>query len=360
MRDAGVYANARDISLTEWFYSEPMTQLRADMLNGVQNKMCQHCWDKESVSGTSIRHRMIDKYTADVDNPAIQYLDLKLSNECNLQCVMCDGTSSDKIETALNRMLALGLTVPSNWEENRAPTKPVPDQLEQILKLLPNLKTLKITGGEPTIQAGVLKLLDTAIDQQHAGNIELNITTNGTKFTKRFLDRLGTFKRVKFNISVDGYGSTYEYIRYPFNWDTFASRIDSLCKHSNNHFSWDLTCVPQLFNIENLHKLQTYAQTNGHELYMDNVVHPYNTYNSVQTVPAHIAEYALETIKPAPGNSVLISILEQQLNYTANTGNKRKLAATVHSLDQYRQQNFEHMLEPLTVKYIQECKKYID
>jgi len=39
----------RDMSYQEWFDSEIMTQLRSDLLAGVQNKLCDVCWKDEKV-----------------------------------------------------------------------------------------------------------------------------------------------------------------------------------------------------------------------------------------------------------------------------------------------------------------------
>ena len=127
-------------------------------------------------------------------------------------------------------------------------------------------------------------------------DIKLNITTNGTKFTRRFLDKISVFQEVRFNISVDGYGPTYEYIRYPFKWDKFTQRQNELNGYKDV-FKWSYTCVPQMYNIENLHKLQQYCESINSTLYMNNILHPDGIFNSLDIVPNHILQYAIDNIK---------------------------------------------------------------
>jgi hypothetical protein len=85
----------------KWFNSVFMERLRSDLLSGVKNSMCDVCWKQEEITGKSIRKRYVDKmgHLADIDNPKIKYLDLKLSNECNLACRMCDYTNSNHRRT---------------------------------------------------------------------------------------------------------------------------------------------------------------------------------------------------------------------------------------------------------------------
>ena len=139
-----------------------MEQLRSDLLSGVKNSACDVCWRDEETSGKSIRTRYEEKYShlVDVHNPQIQYLDLKLSNECNLACRMCDYTNSNLILKDVNGLQERNLPLPANWERspihesmmNEKGIKVAPKHIiDEVYSLLPQLKVLKLTGGEPTI-----------------------------------------------------------------------------------------------------------------------------------------------------------------------------------------------------------------
>ena len=351
-------ATSMDYTLASWFTGSEMNKLRQDLLHGVRNPMCGRCWRDEDRAGSSIRSRMNEKYAhlANPRRPEIKYLDLKLSNECNLQCRMCDQTQSHLINKDIELIKAGNDTVPTNWQGSTIPgmmNKIKPDQYSALLKLIPHIKVLKVTGGEPTIQPEVLELFDQCIQQGVAQHIKLNITTNGTKFTKRFLDRISVFKEVRFNISVDGYGPTYEYIRYPFKWDKFAQRQQQLMEYKSI-FKWSYTCVPQMYNIENLHKLQQYCESINSTLYMNNILHPDGIYNSLDIVPTHILQYALDNIKLNEDSKILINYLNQMVTQDnrETESRLRQMHDMVIAVDKVRKQCYNDYLEPLTVAFI--------
>ena len=358
-----------NMTLSEWFTSAYMDKLRNDLANGVQNPMCGRCWRDETRSGTSIRQRYNSKYEHHTTvEPTISYLDLKLTNQCNLKCRMCGPSDSNLIAQDIVELESRGLTVPVNYANAFGPRRrshadtnyigglPA-STLEDIEHLLPQLTQLKVTGGEPTLQPEVLRLFDRCIDNKYAENIELHVTTNATKFTTKFLERIEQFKNTRFNISVDGYGTTYNYIRYPFTWDKFNARIQLLESRytSSETIHWAYTCVPQMFNIENIHKLQ--QRVGSEHLYVNNVLHPDGIYNSLDIVPEHILVYALENIEYVEGQSdILINYIKTLLNdYKPVTKSRlADMVKSVTSVDILRNQHYSECLDPLTVKFITE------
>lgn len=348
-------------TLASWFEGTEMQQLRQDLLNGVRNPMCGRCWRNEDRSGNSIRTRMNEKWAHLTKNhkPQIKYLDLKLSNECNLQCRMCDQTQSHLINRDVDLINQAGLEMPSNWISKPNwntdyLNKIKPEQYSALLKLIPHIKVLKVTGGEPTIQPEVLELFDKMVELNVAKDVQLNITTNGTKFTRKFLDKVSVFKEVDFNISVDGYGSTYEYIRYPFKWAKFDERQQQLMEYKNE-LKWSYTCVPQMYNIENLHKLQAYVHDELHSgLYMNNVLHPDGIYNSLDIVPNNILQYAVHHIKLNSESDILINYLNQLLNSKRSVSESRlkQMYSMVTAVDKVRKQPYNEYLDRRTVEFI--------
>ena len=190
------------------------------------------------------------------------------------------------------------MTLPSNWERspkherfvNSKGIKVAPKHIvDEIESLLPGIRILKLTGGEPTVAPEVLRLFDICIEKGYAKDIELNITTNATKFTKKFLERIESFKNIKLNISCDGHGDVYEYIRYPFKWKKFDERIQDI---ESTDISYSITAVPQMYNIENLYKLQEWSKDNragkGDHVYLNTFLQPENNYNSLKLSLIHI------------------------------------------------------------------------
>ena len=288
-------------------------------------------------------------------------MDLKLSNECNLQCRMCDQTQSHLINRDVDLINEAGLEMPTNWIDrpnwNQERLNKIDHrQYKELLRLIPHIKVLKVTGGEPTMQPEVLELLDHCIKNGSAKDMQLNITTNGTKFTRRFLDKISVFKDVFFNISVDGHGSTYEYIRYPFKWDKWCERQLELLQYKD-HYRWGYTCVPQMYNIENLHKLQAYVHDELHsDLYMNNVLHPDGIYNSLDIVPNKILQYAVHHIKLNSESDILINYLNQLLNSKRSVSESRlkQMYSMITAVDKVRKQRYNEYLDRRTVEFIEQ------
>lgn len=354
----------------DWFTSEQMNQLRCDMLSGVQNSMCNICWKSESISGKSIRKRYIEKFKdiVDINNPRIKYLDLKLSNECNLSCRMCDYTNSNKILNDVEQIEKQDLHLPINWRRspkhenyiNEKGIKVAPRHiLDEVENLLPDIRILKLTGGEPTVTPEVLKLFDICIEKDYAKNIQLNITTNASKFTAKFLEKIKLFNKVTLNISCDGHGKVYDYIRYPFNWEKFVERIDNIIQAE---VFYSITTVPQMYNIENLYKLQEWnGGLNNDSIFLNTFLQPENNYNSLKFVPKHILEYVLTKLDINNNNTVLINYIRSLVkkDYQPTDAEHIEIVKSVGSIDKVRNQDFRDHLEPMTVEWLEGLfKKY--
>lgn len=353
----------------KWFDSEIMEQLRSDLLSGVKNSMCDVCWKQEYISGKSIRTRYIEKmgHMADIDKPKIKYLDLKLSNECNLACRMCDYTNSNQISKDVSAIEEQGLHLPSNW--GRSPNherlidskgiKKAPKHIiDDIKSLLPDLQVLKLTGGEPTVIPEVLELFDICIKEGYAENLQLNITTNGTKFNSRFLEKIKKFKDVYLNISCDGYGKVYDYIRYPFKWDKFAERINDIKKSG---VGASITAVPQMYNIENIDQLQKWGRRVGVGIGLNNILQPQTNYNSLRYVPPHILEQARKMIERNNDCFQLVRAIDRLCSkkYEPTDSEEAEIVKSVQSIDTVRNQDFRDHLGPMTVEWLEGLfKKY--
>ena len=354
----------------KWFDGKIMEQLRSDLLSGVKNSMCDVCWNQEDISGKSIRKRYIKKmgHLADIDKPKIKYLDLKLSNKCNLACRMCDYTNSNQILKDVSAIEEQNLHLPRHWErsptveknmDSKGITRAPKHIIDDVKSMLPDLQVLKLTGGEPTVIPEVLELFDICIKEGYAKNLQLNITTNGTKFNSRFLEKIKKFKDVYLNISCDGYGKVYDYVRYPFKWDKFAERINDIKKSG---VGASITAVPQMYNIENVDQLQKWGNRVGIEISLNNnILQPQTNYNSLKYMPVHILKWARKQIKRSNDSYQLIRTLDSLCSktYQPTEAEEAEIVKSVQSIDTVRNQDFRDYLEPMTAEWLEGLfKKY--
>ena len=359
-RDNPTNIRNSDYDLTSWFHGAEMNQLRSDLNNGVKNAMCRRCWRTEEAAGTSVRTSMQNKFDSIVeDKPRIQYLDLKLTNQCNLRCRMCSPSDSNLIAEERDALINKKILPPSNYAHlNDRTLVSMKEELQQDVYTIleQGVSVLKFTGGEPLVQREVLDILHYIVDKGYARDIRLQLTTNATKFSPKFMELFDEFNKVHLNISVDGTGTTYEYIRYPYRWDNFNDRIRLLESVTRGKYdiSYDFCCVPQLFNIENLGRLQ--SRLGANKLYMNNILHPDDNYNSLKMVPEHILEIALKDIEYCSNSNILINSIKSLLaNYSPPTVAQLKIMVkSIQVLDEHRKQHYKDYLEPLTRDFITE------
>ena len=186
-----------DRSIRDIWDSEYLGRLRADLRDGRMGGMCWLC--KNCVDeGT----RPLALAYEDVEpNPGYEWpsmIELELSNQCNLECVMCQGSLSHLIR------------------RNREHLPPLPQAyddsfVDQLREFIPHLQELRFNGGEPLVQSQVFDICELVYELNPG--LKITIATNGNVLNDRVRSH---FERGNFhvNISIDSLRpERYEAIR---------------------------------------------------------------------------------------------------------------------------------------------------
>lgn len=240
-----------------------MRDLRARMMAGEHNAECRACHAMERDGQQSARQSYNDLYyTTDNVQRRLQtmdenfrvaelptFLEIRFGNRCNLMCKMCSGTFSSQIVKDQNRLKKIDpvgytrhidkiyptpevLDLPAEWYES-------PEVWKTLDALIPQIERIDIAGGEPTLIRENIEFLKRCINLGHARSISVAICTNVTNINQEFLDLTDQFKTFGITFSVDGVGATYEYIRYPGDWETVRNNmaiIMRLCREHGTRF----------------------------------------------------------------------------------------------------------------------------
>ena len=212
--------------------------------NGIKDKRCQKCWDLEKTGNNSMRMNTAGNYShhSTVNTTPWSYLDLKLGSKCNLMCNMCDAGVSSLIAKEQYENVDEGWLKKSNdnngpphiskgraWREyeragftDNLQWWQDPKFYDKIKENAQHIRTLKFTGGEPTLIPQVHEVMDYMIKTGHANHINIVITTNGTYKGTDIYEKMSNFETARINLSVDGTGDVYNYIRYPHTWDRWT------------------------------------------------------------------------------------------------------------------------------------------
>ena len=230
---------------------------RAEMMQGDKPAGCQYCWNIESLGDDYISDRhernasifteqrldAIKKNPLDPVNP--QYIEISFGNECNFKCGYCHPKHSSayykEIKDHGPYTMVKNHRNDIDWfqiyEEDSNPY--VAAWWRWWPEVRETLTILRITGGEPLLQASTWRLLED-LEKNPLPNLELNINTNfGVKpvLIERLVEKInslvdtGSIKDFKIFTSIDTWGPAAEYIRtgldlklWERNLDTYLTR----------------------------------------------------------------------------------------------------------------------------------------
>ena len=249
---------------------------RMDRKNNLPENCIQQCPLNKK---TTLRTMVNDSYMRSIsfkkitEDPTLIRVNWKFGTICNLACRMCQPAVSSHFNKLLLTYEHKDKFEQFNMFANKEVLKTDPKDLEKLKLLLPKLQLLQTSGGEPFLSDDLEELLKTAIKTKDCEHIDLNITTNGTKFIKEKLDIISKFRKIIFTISIDGTDEIYNYIRYPFSFKILKRRLQYLNKYIHERqiedkFRIDFNPMGMLYNIFNYAKLQDlhdnmFEYTNG-------------------------------------------------------------------------------------------------
>ncbi len=335
-------------SLKDIFEGPWMTDVRSKMLRGETVAGCSRCYQEEAAGKKSLRQRYNQNKMLPIENlidtqsPDIKWIELAISNMCNLACRMCDSRYSKVwFEEELE---SFGFT--QNKEKS---TK---TDISQIFPFIQSLVHLKFTGGEPLITQEHWQLIDKIVSERDCSDIFLNYSTNCTIFPKpQWIDIWNRFKAVEFALSYDSRNpQEAEYIRWPAKYDKIDLTTKEFFKIAKNNtkVSLILRTTVSILNVWCLPETIIWWQENnpikGGRINPTHLTHP--SFLSITVLPRHLKNKVTQKYqKYISGNysPELKEALVYTLNYMSSkddTSLLKELKPYLEKTDAYRKQNF--------------------
>ena len=278
--DNGEPFNLNTHSIDEIWNSNHMRDRRLRILQDEKLPECKTCFKEEDIfySNWSNKNKkelpskrrkenqkwlhkedtkLADPWRDVVNQPRIRYLDIRLSNLCNLKCRMCWPHFSSQIVKEQQHFKKTGQ---KTWYHNYDVDEWDTEKLwNGINNNLVDIEEITFVGGEPTLHDEIYELLEKLVDTGLSKNIRLKFTVNLTNIQERFLDLFPKFKKTIINGSIDGVGAVNDYIRYPSNWPIIERNIDKIIEiRRENFLSLTLTPVIQIYNIFGIRDMVTW------------------------------------------------------------------------------------------------------
>ena len=269
-------------SIQDTFYSTWMNELRNKSINGERITGCARCYQEEDNGKKSLRQRLNDNFmfsigNADLENPKIEFLELAISNDCNLMCRMCDSRYSWKLYDEEVEY----------YQKNPAHEKKTRSNIDCAYDILHDLKYIKFTGGEPLIIKEHWELLETAIEKGYAKNITLNYSTNCTVWPKqRIVDIWKKFKKVELAVSLDSIDKNEnEYQRHLTNHEQAIKNILKYADLSKTEINMQLIARPtvSIMNVYTIPETVEWLEENNISANPSHVTYP--DWQSVTVLP---------------------------------------------------------------------------
>ena len=312
--------NIQEQSLEEIWNNDTMQRIRRQVLSGERPPECAPCFNLEDQGVESLRQRHINGVIPEARinlYPNTEFkeimpfefptMEIKLNNLCNLKCRMCNPTDSTswndwkQVEEFYDKE---GNFISENVRVLNLVKKPYLDKFEDnpnwwnsFEKLLPYFRRVEFAGGEPLMDPQHFRILDML--KPYGRNIELKYATNGTTLGiskgRTVHEYWPYFRSVAVNVSIDGIGDVYNYIRGNGNWDEVVQNIREIQAIPNISRVVGAVAV-QVSNILTLDEMIEHFLDKLEIVFYTNMVN-YPTVLSIQTLPNELKPVAINKLK---------------------------------------------------------------
>jgi molybdenum cofactor biosynthesis enzyme MoaA len=313
----------QDQTLEEIWNNDTMKRIRTEVLNDQRPKECQPCFALEDQGVESLRQRHIkgvipearinlypnalSKLNSDYTMPFdIPTMEIKLNNLCNLKCRMCnpmDSTSWNDWSEVEDYYKQEDNFLVQKIDSLNLKKKPFLDSFvdsdnwwNSFEKLLPYFRRVEFAGGEPLMDPTHYRILDKL--STYGSNIEIKYATNLTilgKSNRNVWQYWPKFKSVAVNVSIDGIGSSYEYIRGNASWAELINNIRQVQTIPNVSRIVGAVAV-QVSNVLVLDKMIEYFLDDLGIVFYTNMVN-YPKVLCPQVLPEYLKILAIERLK---------------------------------------------------------------
>ena len=239
-------------------YNHPEFQkIRDDLFNGVWNSNCKGCANREQHNLHSIRYEFFKILKSNFNEQQIQSIvdhikkdhkkynidhitgiEIRPHNNCNLECMHCNGFSSSKWQATTKKNLEV-LTGPDEMNilfdfYHEGDSIDVakwlnvnnPDALSDFFKQAKNLKDIHFTGGEPIMDKTHEKWLD-IIPNKSEINLGYHSNLQHKLYNKLF-DKWKQFKHVQIYNSWDACKRLYPYFRFHGEFSALTDNLEAI------------------------------------------------------------------------------------------------------------------------------------
>jgi MoaA/NifB/PqqE/SkfB family radical SAM enzyme len=330
-------------SLNEYVSSKLVNSVKQEFLNNVWPAGCERCKIEESNGIESKRQLDYTRWKNYYEEYNFAYntfitASIAFGNTCNLKCITCSPHSSSRWQKEYFDLYNKDIPSFKFYKENF---------VEDFIKQAPDIVHLDIPGGEPFL-SGIdeqKSLLSFYVNSGRAKNISLHYTTNAQVFPDLDWWQLWRhFREVDIQLSIDGVGARYEYIRYPASWSILLENINKYQQTSQKNIKLSVSHTVSAYNIFYLDEFFSWCYTMGlPRPWLGRVHNPANMRPGVWSAEAKTA--IIEQLSTSTHDDV-----KKWCAMLENTDDSilfENFKENTHKLDQYRHLDFRKVCPEL-------------
>lgn len=232
-------------SINEIWFGEKVKDLREKLKEGDFSLGCRGCHEIISAGNfNGLPAKNFDHLTHNLKGYPTK-IDFELSNECNLECIMCRGEFSSAIRKNREKLPPIQSVYDSQF-------------ITQLEEFIPHLEHSHFIGGEPFMVPIYLEIWERMIEINPS--IKVSVQTNGTILTERIKKILNAIP-VGIAVSIDSIEEdNYERIRKNGNFKKVISNINyfrEYCRKKGTQFH--LSICPMVQNWRELPEMISMA-----------------------------------------------------------------------------------------------------
>ena len=299
---------------------------RVLMLQNQKPSECQYCWNMEAENKLSDRHYRSGEPWAAVDFERIKnstgeendvipsYVEVNFNNVCNLMCSYCSPQFSSSWQQEVDRSggypTARVHNDPGHFGGDRRvlPAREHNPYVDAFWAwwptLYPELVHFRMTGGEPLLDKNTYRVFDHVLTNPSA-KLHLNVTSNFSvdekswqkylSYVKQLCD--GRIEHFMQYVSLDGWGSQAEYMRYGLDFNLLWDRVNQFLTEVPSYNSLTFIVTMNNLSVTSLENLfagilglrNTYSKT-YQRVWFDTPVLREPAWQSLQILPEAYAD----------------------------------------------------------------------
>lgn len=262
-------------TIKEIWQGHEIKDLRAYILDNNLGGGCMECGKMmESGNNAGVRAHFFDEFARSPLSKKVQgvkhslmggmvypkVMEFELTNECNLECIMCNGMFSSSIR--------------KNREKLSPIVSPYTDAfVEELEEFIPYLTDAKFLGGEPFMIEIYLKIWERIVRLNPS--IRVHITTNGTFLNARIKKLLEGLK-AGIIVSIDSVvPETYRTIRVGGNYDKVMENLEYFREYTKRKRTFlSIAACPMTNNWREMPALLDFCLDKNIALHMNAVFSP--------------------------------------------------------------------------------------